>query len=87
MADCCRPEVDSDVISDQKVGTIQVNIVTKFEGPSSNRIGAIKFAHGRYDGDGDDGDDGDGDDDGDGVRVSSHYAQTNYVGSGVIKID
>ena len=32
-------------------------------------------AHGRYD--------GDGDDDGDGVRVSSHYAQTNYVGSGV----
>ena len=75
MADCCRPEVDSDVISDQKVGTIQVNIVTKFEGPSSNRLGAIKFAHGRYD------DDGDGD--GDGVRVSSHYAQTNYVGSGV----
>ena len=72
MADCCRPEVDSDVISGQKVGTIQVNIVTKFEGPSSNRIGAIKFAHGRYDGDGDDG-----------VRVSSHYAQTNYVGSGV----
>ena len=71
MADCCRPEVDSDVISDQKVGTIQVNIVTKFEGPSSNRIGAIKFAHGRYDGDDD------------GVRVSSHYAQTNYVGSGV----
>ena len=69
MADCCRPEVDSDVISGQKVGTIQVNIVTKFEGPSSNRIGAIKFAHGRYDGDG--------------VRVSSHYAQTNYVGSGV----
>ena len=33
-----------------------------------------KFAHGRYDDDGDDGD---------GVRVSSHYAQTNYVGSGV----
>ena len=63
MADCCRPEVDSDVISDQKVGTIQVNIVTKFEGPSSNRLGAIKFAHGRYD---------DGDDDG--VRVSCHYA-------------
>ena len=30
-------------------------------------------AHGRYDDDGD----------GDGVRVSSHYAQTNYVGSGV----
>ena len=28
-------------------------------------------AHGRYD------------DDGDGVRVSSHYAQTTYVGSGV----
>ena len=83
MADCCRPEVDSDVISGQKVGTIQVNIVTKFEGPSSNRIGAIKFAHGRYDGDGDDDDDGDGDGDDDGVRVSSHYAQTNYVGSGV----
>ena len=80
MADCCRPEVASDVISGQKVGTIQVNIVTKFEGPSSNRLGAIKFAHGRYDDDGDDGDD-DGDDDG--VRVSSHYAQTNYVGSGV----
>ena len=42
---------------------VQVNIVTKFEGPSSNRLGAIKFAHGRYDGD------GDGDD---GVRVSCH---------------
>ena len=51
MADCCRPEVASDVISGQNVGTIQVNIVTKFEGPSSNRLGAIKFAHGRYDGD------------------------------------
>ena len=56
ITDCCRPEVASDVISGQKVGTIQVNIVTKFEGPSSNRLGAIKFAHGRYDGDGDDGD-------------------------------
>ena len=61
MADCSRPEVASDVISGQKVGTVQVNIVTKFEGPSSNRLGAIKFAHGRYD---------DGDDDG--VRVSCH---------------
>ena len=73
MADCCRPEVASDVISGQKVGMVQANIVTKFEGPSSNRLGAIKFAHGRYD-DGDGGDDGDGDD---GVRVSCHYAQTN----------
>ena len=45
MADCCRPEVDSDVISGQNVGTIQVNIVTKFEGPSSNRLGAIRSAH------------------------------------------
>ena len=51
MADCSRPEVASDVISGQNVGTVQVNIVTKFEGPSSNRLGAIKFAHGRYDGD------------------------------------
>jgi len=25
--------------------------VTKFEGPRSNRLGAIKFAHTRYDGD------------------------------------
>ena len=33
----------------------------QFEGPSSNRLGAIKFAHARYDGDG--------------VRVSRHYAQ------------
>ena len=45
MADCSRPEVASDVISGQNVGTIQVNIVTKFEGPSSNRLGAIRFAH------------------------------------------
>ena len=68
ITDCCRSEVASDVISGQNVGTIQVNIVTKFEGPSSNRLGAIKFAHGRYDGD----DDGDGDDGDDGVRVSCH---------------
>ena len=60
MADCCRPEVDSDVISGQNVGTIQVNIVTKFECPSSNRLGAIRSAHFvTYDGD-------------DGVRVSCH---------------
>jgi len=52
IADCCRPEVASDVISGQKVGMVQFNIVTKFEGPSSNRLGAIKFAHSRYDGDG-----------------------------------
>ena len=45
MADCSRPEVASDVISGQNVGTIQVNIVTKFEGPSSNRLGAIRSAH------------------------------------------
>ena len=45
MADCSRPEVASDVISGQMVGTVQVNIVTKFEGPSSNRLGAIRFAH------------------------------------------
>ena len=45
MADCSRPEVASDVISGQMVGTVQVNIVTKFEGPSSNRLGAIRSAH------------------------------------------
>ena len=45
MADCSRPEVASDVISGQMVGTVQVNIVTKIEGPSSNRLGAIRFAH------------------------------------------
>ena len=72
----CRPEVASDVISGQNVGMVQANIVTKLEDPSSTRLGAIKFAHGRYDDDGDDG-----------VRVSSHYAQTNYVGSGVKMAD
>ena len=51
MADCCRSEVASDAISGQKVGTVQVNIVTKFEGPSSDRLGAIKFAPGRYNSD------------------------------------
>ena len=57
----CRPEVASDVISGQNVGMVQANIVTKLEDPSSTRLGAIKFAHGRYDDDGDDG-----------VRVSCH---------------
>jgi len=38
MADYCRPEVASDVISGQKVGMVQVNIVTKFGDPSSNRL-------------------------------------------------
>jgi len=38
MADYCRPEVASDVISGRKVGMVQVNIVTKFGDPSSNRL-------------------------------------------------
>ncbi len=45
MADCCRPEVASDVISGQKVGAIEVNIVTKFHDPSSNRLRVIRSAH------------------------------------------
>ncbi len=45
MADCCRPEVASDVISGQKVGAIEVNNLTKFHDPSSNRLRVIKFAH------------------------------------------
>ena len=38
MADCCRPEAASDVISVEKVGAIEVNIVTKFHDPNSNRL-------------------------------------------------
>ena len=75
MADSCRPEVASDVISGQNVEMVQLYIVTKFEGPRSNRLGVIQFAHfvvTTYD-----------DGDNDWVRVSSHYAQTNFVGSGV----
>ena len=45
MADSCRPEVASDVISGQNVEMVQLYIVTKFEGPSSNRLGAIRSAH------------------------------------------
>ena len=45
MADSCRPEVVSDVISGQKVEGIEVNLVTKFHDPSSNRLRVIKFAH------------------------------------------
>ena len=36
MADCCRPEAVSDVISDQKTEGIEFNIVTKFHDPTSN---------------------------------------------------
>ena len=45
MADCCRPEVASDVISGQKVGAIEVSNLTKFDDPSSNRLRVIQFAH------------------------------------------
>ena len=45
MADSCRPEVVSDVISGQKVEGIEVNLVTKFHGPSSNRLRVIRSAH------------------------------------------
>ena len=45
MADSCRPEVASDVISGQKVEGIEVNIVTKFHDPSSNRLRVIRSAH------------------------------------------
>ena len=45
MADCCRPEVASDVISGQKVGAIEFNNLIKFHDPSSNRLRVIKFAH------------------------------------------
>ena len=41
MADFCRPEVASDVISSQNVGMVQPNIATKFEGSSLNRLGVI----------------------------------------------
>ena len=39
MADSCRPEEARDVISSQKVEG--VNIVTKFDDPSSNRLRVI----------------------------------------------
>ena len=45
MADSCRPEIVSDVISSQKVKSIEVNLVTKFHGPSSNRLRVIRSAH------------------------------------------
>lgn len=45
MADRCRPEVDSEVISGQKVEDVQVNIVTKFHDLSSNHVRNIRSAH------------------------------------------
>ena len=45
MADCRRPEVASDVISGQNVKGVQVDIVTKFGHPSSNRLQIIQTAH------------------------------------------
>ena len=45
MADCRRLEVASEVISGQKMGAIEVNIVTKLDDPSSNRLRVIQFAH------------------------------------------
>ena len=45
MADCRRPEVDRDLIFGQKVGRVNVVLVTKFGDPSSNRLGAIQIAH------------------------------------------
>ena len=44
-ADSCRTEVASDVISSPKVEGIEVNIVTTFHGPSSNRLRVIRSAH------------------------------------------
>ena len=45
MADSYRPEVASGIIASQNVEMVQLYIVTKFEGPSSNRLGVIQFAH------------------------------------------
>ena len=45
MANFCRLEVATNVISGQKVEAIEVNNLTKFEDPSSNRLRVIKFAH------------------------------------------
>ncbi len=45
MADCCRPEAASDVISDQKMEGIEVKIVTKIDDPSSNRLRDSRSAH------------------------------------------
>ena len=38
MADYCRPEVASDVMSYQKVEGVEVVLDTKFGDPSSNRL-------------------------------------------------
>ena len=45
MANYRRPEVDRDLIFGQKVGRVNVVLVTKFGDPSSNRLGAIQIAH------------------------------------------
>ena len=38
MADYCRPEVDTNVMSYQKVEGVEVVLDTKFGDPSSNRL-------------------------------------------------
>ena len=43
MADCRRPEVDTDVTSYRKVEGGEVVLETEFGDPSSNRLGALKF--------------------------------------------
>lgn len=45
MADCCQTDVAIDVIFGQNVEPVQINIVTKFEDPSSNRLGTNRSAH------------------------------------------
>jgi hypothetical protein len=45
MTDYCRPEVDTDVMSYQMIEGIEVVLETKFDCPSSNRLGAIQIAH------------------------------------------
>ena len=45
MADCRRPKVDRDLIFGQKVERVNVVLVSKFDDPSSNRLGAIQIAH------------------------------------------
>ena len=37
MADYCRPEVDTDIMSYQRVEAVEVVLETKFGDPSSNR--------------------------------------------------
>jgi hypothetical protein len=45
MADCCRPEVDNDVISCRKVKAVDVVHILNFGDPSLSRLGAIRKAH------------------------------------------